>query len=148
MKLSAHFTLAELCHSQTADRLGIANTPDTQALRNLTALAAGLEVVRELVQSPIVVSSGYRSPAVNKLVGGASDSQHMTGSAADITTPGFGSPSKLMDAIVLAGVSYDQCILEFASATDPSKGWVHISFSARNRRQALIIDRSGVRAYA
>jgi hypothetical protein len=52
-----------------------------------------------------------------------------------------------MEAIVKAKLPYDQCILEYASLSDDSKGWVHISFSERNRRQALIIDHNGTRDY-
>ncbi len=148
MKLTEHFSLEEFVHSQTADRLGLCNTPDAITVQRLRSVAHGLEMIRTLIQCPITVSSGYRSTLVNRAVGGAASSQHLTGHAADITAHNFGSPRDLMDAIVKAKLPYDQCILEFASLSDDSKGWVHISFSERNRRQALVIDHNGTRDYA
>ncbi len=145
MNLSDNFTLAELTHSQTADRLGLDNTPDSTVVIHLTRLAQGLEKVRNLVQCPILISSGYRAPLVNKAVGGAAKSQHVDGHAADITAPTFGSPRKLMAAIVAARLPFDQCILEYANK---GGGWVHISFTPTPRGQALVIDDTGTRPYA
>jgi hypothetical protein len=104
-------------------------------------------MIRTLIQCPITISSGFRSLLVNRAVGGAQGSQHLTGHAVDITAHNFGPPRDLMEAIVKAKLPYDQCILEYASLSDDSKGWVHISFSERNRRQALIIDHNGTRDY-
>lgn len=148
MQLTRNFTLEEFCHSQTADRLGLSNQPTANIVQHLMTTAHGLEQVRTLTQSPIVISSGYRSHLVNKAVGGAQESQHLTGQAADITAPGFGTPRQLMEAIYKAKIPYDQLILEFASLLDASRGWVHISFGERNRRQALVIDHAGTREYA
>jgi hypothetical protein len=147
MKLTDHFTLAELCHSQTADRLGLDNTPPPDVIKRLTATAHGLEMIRALVQCPITISSGYRSPRVNAAVHGAPSSQHMTGMAADITAPGLGRPKDLMDAILHARIHipFDQCILEFAGQ---GGGWVHVSFADKPRGQALVVDRDGTRVYA
>jgi zinc D-Ala-D-Ala carboxypeptidase len=144
-QLTEHFSLAELTHSQTASRLGLDNTPDAVITQHLVRLAQGLEQVRALVRCPIVISSGYRSPLVNKAVGGAAKSQHVDGHAADITAPTFGSPRKLMAAIVAARLPYDQCILEYANK---GGGWVHISFTPTPRGQALVIDDTGTRPYA
>lgn len=141
MKLTEHFTLDELIHSQAAARLKLSNTPSPEIVSALTKLAHGLEMVRALVQCPIVVSSGYRSPKVNAAVGGSRTSQHMSGNAADITAPGHGSAADLMQAITSSIIPFDQCLLEFNS-------WVHISFSSNPRRQALVIDHDGTRAYA
>ena len=86
LSLSTHFTLTELTRSATAQRLGMDNTPDAQTLNNLRALATNvLEPLRQLYGSPIRVTSGYRSPDLNAVVGGAPSSQHMRGQAADIT---------------------------------------------------------------
>ena len=148
MQLTKNFTLEEMCHSQSADRLGLSNQPTANIVQHLMTTAHGLEQVRTITQSPIVISSGYRSQLVNRAVGGSSSSQHLTGHAADITAPGYGSPRQLMEAIYKAKIPYDQLILEYASVTDDSRGWVHISFGERNRRQALVIDQSGVREYA
>jgi len=145
VKLTDHFTLAELTHSQTADRLGLDNTPPPHIIPRLAATAHGLEMIRALVQYPINISSGYRSPAVNAAVGGAKASQHLSGHAADITAPWFGPPKRLMDAIIKAELPFDQVILEFAGQ---GGGWVHVSFTDNPRRQALVVDRDGTRVYA
>jgi zinc D-Ala-D-Ala carboxypeptidase len=142
MKLSTHFTLAEFTTSQTAARRGIDNTPPPEVMAALHRTALGLEMVRALIQAPIQITSGYRSPALNKAVGGSARSQHTRGEAADIVAPGFGTPSDLVRAIVgHPEIAFDQCILEFGS-------WCHISFTDKPRRQALIIDRSGTRMFA
>lgn len=145
VKLTDHFTLAELTHSQAADRQGLDNTPPPEVITRLTATAHGLEMIRALVQCPLVISSGYRSPAVNAAVGGAKSSQHLTGQAADITAPWFGPPRRLMDAIIKAALPFDQVILEFAGQ---GGGWVHVSFSDQPRGQALVVDHDGTRVYA
>lgn len=141
MQLSQHFTLDEMVFSQTASRMGISNDPPIEVVANLKRTAAGLELVRILLNAcPIHVNSGYRSPQVNAEVGSKSTSQHLTGQAADITCPSFGSPERIMMEIVNSSIEYDQCILEFSN-------WVHISFSDKPRKQALIIDHKGTRAY-
>jgi len=146
MNLSDNFSLAELTHSQTADRLGLPNVPGPTELAALRRTAQGLEAVRALVGKPIAVSSGYRAPLVNKAVGGKPTSQHTRGEAADITCPAL-NPALLMKAIVNSNrVQYDQCILEFYKPT--GGGWVHISFTDAPRRQALVIDATGARPYA
>lgn len=137
-RLSAHFTLAELTVSQAAARKGLDNTPPIEVMPALRLLALGLEGIRILLGAPIIVNSGYRSPAVNAAVGGSPTSQHMRGEAADIICPGFGSPRAVATRIVEAGIDYDQCIVEFGA-------WVHVSFVRHGRRQALIIDHAGTR---
>lgn len=143
MKLTDHFTLEELTHSQTAARLGLDNDPPPDVVDALTRTAHGLEMVRVLLQAPILVSSGYRSPLVNRAVGGAANSQHILGEAADLTAPGFGPPEMIVRAIMISTrpIPYDQLIVEYGR-------WVHISFSREPRHQALVIDHSGTRAFA
>lgn len=138
--LSPHFTLDEFTLSQTAERQGIDNMPPGHIIDKMRRTAQGLEAVRmRLGGCPIVISSGYRCPTLNAVVGGSATSQHMTGEAVDFTAPRFGSPREIADALVDAGVEYDQLILEFDR-------WVHISFVQHGaRRQALIIDRAGTR---
>ncbi len=139
MNLSPNFTLSEFTVSQEAARRGIDNTPPSSVMGALARTARGLESVRErLGGSPVVVTSGYRSLALNAAVGGAAGSQHMRGEAADIIVPRFGGPAEVAKALRDSGIEYDQLILEFGR-------WVHISFSDKPRRQALIIDRSGTR---
>ncbi|WP_338847887.1 D-Ala-D-Ala carboxypeptidase family metallohydrolase [Massilia sp. W12] len=129
MKLSNHFSLEELCSSQTAARKGIDNTPGAAVIENLTKLAAALEKVRALVGQPIAVSSGYRSPALNAAIGGARNSAHCYGLAADIFAPGM-PPLILARAIKSSKIQYDQLIYEGT--------WVHIGLSSgQQRRQNL-----------
>jgi hypothetical protein len=133
MKLSEHFTLEELTFSQEAARRGLNNDPPPRIVENLTFLAARLEEVRALLQAPMVVSSGYRSPAVNDAVGGSATSQHRFGLAADFCAPVFGDPFEVATAIAASPIQVDQLILEFGR-------WVHVSFVRNNpRRQALSI---------
>lgn len=143
MKLSPNFSLDELTRSDYASRHGLENEPDAKAIENLKRLAALLEQVRTLCNTPIIVSSGYRSPAVNAGVGGSKTSQHMFGCAADIRALRM-SIGDLMKKVVGSDIKYDQIILEFNS-------WVHISVpnspTTAPRRQALIIDRAGTRTY-
>lgn len=136
--LSEHFTLEEMTASQTAARWGIDNTPDSLAKAALRDLCANiLEPLRAKV-GPIRVSSGYRAPEVNKRVGGAATSQHCFGQAADITVPGMSVPD-LFNLIRKSPLPFDQVIEEYGT-------WVHVSYSSRNRRQALIARRVGGRA--
>ena len=132
MQLSAHFTLERLTHSETALRRGIDNTPPTELLQNLSALALGLEEVQRLLGHPIEISSGYRCPALNAAVGGSTASQHVQGLAADFVCPDFGPPLDVARAIGVSAIAFDQCILEFGN-------WVHLSFSAQPRIRLLTI---------
>lgn len=140
-RLSEHFTLDEFTLSQTAIRCGIPNDPPASVMPALERTAAGMEMVRELLgDAPILVSSGYRSPELNMLVNGQHGSQHLLGEACDFTAPNFGTPEDIVRTIVGSDLPYDQVIWEHAR-------WVHISFSDRNRRQALIIDNAGTRPW-
>lgn len=141
MNLSPHFTLDEFCTSQTASRLGISNDPPLEVVANLKRTAQGLERVRAVLNNNAIhINSGYRSLKVNAAVGSKATSQHVTGEAADFICPTWGTPDKIMRAIVDSAIDYDQILLEFDA-------WVHISFSDKNRRQALVIDHSGTHAY-
>lgn len=135
MKLSENFTLDELTFSQMAVRRGLDNAPYPDTITNLKYLALLLEQVRTLVNGPIRVSSGYRSPAVNAAVGGSPNSAHLAGLAADITTPSM-SPRILALTIAQSAIPYDQVINEFGS-------WVHFGVSTgAPRRQVLTATRS------
>ena len=129
MSLSPHFSLAELIASQVATRKGIDNTPAPAIVANLTRLAALLEQVRALVGAPIAISSGYRSPALNKAVGGAASSAHVLGLAADISTAKL-TPKALALLIRQSDIAFDQLIYEGT--------WVHIGLlTGAPRRQVL-----------
>ena len=131
--LTLHFTLAELTHSQTADRLGIDNTPSAEIIDNLTRTAQTLERVRVLLGSrPIIVSSGYRSPDLNRVVKGARASAHLFGLAADFICPGYGTPLQICKAIAASNIDFDQIIQEGT--------WVHLGLAKageKPRRQVL-----------
>lgn len=138
MNLSPNFTLAEFTKSQTATRLGIRNTPSpaaTEAMRRLCL--AILEPLRTRVGGPIVVTSGYRSVALNRAIGGSATSQHSKGEAVDIERPGM-SNFDLARAIEASGLDFDQLILEAYVPGKPGSGWVHVSHrQGANRRQVL-----------
>lgn len=141
MYLSNNFTLAEFTQSQTALRSSINNTPPPELLPALKRTAQGLEQVRErLGNKPIIVSSAYRCPLLNTLIGSKPSSQHISGQAVDFKCPSFGTPAQIVRKLVGSGIAYDQCILEFGA-------WVHVSFSDTPRMQALVIDATGTRAY-
>lgn len=140
MKLSEHFSLDEFVVSQTAVRQHIDNTAPGEAVINLTKLAAMLEQVRTLLGHPLMISSGYRCPALNAAVGSSSSSHHLLGGAADFTCLAFGKPLAVARAIEASDIPFGQLIHEFGS-------WVHISIlpvqSKINR--VITIDRSGTR---
>jgi zinc D-Ala-D-Ala carboxypeptidase len=138
MQFSEYFTLAEFTASQTADRIGASKSPPPAVLARLERTAQLLDVVRHALGQPILVSSGYRSPEVNKAVGGSPTSAHVLGYAVDFICPRFGSP--LVVARAISGnalLYYDQLIHEYGR-------WVHISFDPRFRRQDLTISGNGV----
>ncbi len=129
-QLSEHFSLAELTVSANAVRLGLDNTPPADILARLKTTAKQLEKVRDLLGGqPIIVSSGYRSPAVNRAAGGEKASAHLSGWAIDFTCPAFGAPLKICERIERSPLSFDQLIEEGT--------WVHISFDPRRRMQVL-----------
>ena len=125
-----HFTIKELVRSDTATRLGINNTPPASAVKALNALVDNvLDPLRDAWGGPIHVNSGYRSPRLNRIVGGTPSSQHQRGEAADITV---GSPARnrrLLALIKRLDLPVDQCIDE--------KGcrWIHVSHRAGHNRR-------------
>lgn len=144
-RLTEHFTLEELTVTQ-ATRLGYSNEPPANVLPNLLVTAKGLEEVRALANAPIAVNSAYRSLQVNAWVGSKPTSQHVKGQAADIVCPKL-TPKQLMALIYNSNIQYDQLLLEFSDPKTGLGGWVHISFAANPRREALTIDKSGTRRY-
>lgn len=127
-----YFTIAELCRSNTAERLGIDNQCNSEHADNLTVLVDNvLDPLREWYGKPLAVSSGFRCPALNKAVKGADTSQHMKGEAVDINT-GDRQQNKLLFEYIRKNLSFDQLIDESNFA------WVHVSFrEGENRKQVL-----------
>ena len=135
--MTPHFTLAELTHT---DHRSLDNTPNDAERANLQRLAEFLELVKvALGGKPIMVNSAFRSKAVNDAVGSKDTSQHRVGRAADIRVPGM-TPDKVVRALIATQLPYDQIIREYDA-------WTHISIADKPRRQALIIDRQGTRAF-
>ena len=133
--MTPHFTLAELTHT---DHRSLDNTPNPSELANLQRLAEFLEVVKTtLGGKPIMINSAFRSKAVNDAVGSKDTSQHRLGLAADFRVPGM-APDAVVRALL--HLPYDQIIREYDA-------WTHISIADKPRRQALIIDRQGTRAF-
>jgi zinc D-Ala-D-Ala carboxypeptidase len=126
-QLSPHFCLSEFTFSQAAVRLGLRNEPLSNHIANLGRLALVLEEARHaLGDVPLLISSGFRSAAVNKAVGGAVSppSAHLDGRAADFTAPAFGTPRQICQRLVDYGLTFDQLIFEGT--------WVHLGIAPFN----------------
>lgn len=124
-KLSEHFTLGEAVRSQFAARNGIDNTPPDEIIPKLIFVAEHvLEPVRAKF-GPFSPSSWYRSPLLNHAIGGAPNSQHTRGEAADIVIPG--RTTKEIAQFVAASIAFDQLILECWNEDEPDSGWAHVS---------------------
>lgn len=135
--LSANFTIEEFERSQTAIRHGIPNRMTASDLDNARRLAERvLQPIRDQF-GVTVVTSGYRSPEVNQRIGGARNSQHMTGQAADIRVPGMSNYD--LAVWIRANLDYDQLILEAYTPGEVNSGWVHVSYVGpeENRKENL-----------
>lgn len=134
MQLTEHFTLSDFTYSSKAQEHEIDNTPSSDIIEQLKSTAAGLERLRHALLNPILISSGYRCPALNAIVGGQPTSQHMKGEAADFICPKFGTPREiafyLSDKLGMLGV--DQLIMEGT--------WIHASFTLQPRGQLLTLS--------
>lgn len=141
MNLTPHFTLEELIHSDTAKAKGIDNKPTRTEIANLMRLAQTLEEVRNVLGGKtIIISSGFRGEALNKVVGGVADSAHSHGLAADFICPAYGSPYEICKVISESGVMFDQLIYEIG----PRSHWVHLGLRAGNQRREVLTWKSGV----
>jgi len=158
MKLTEHFTLEEFEYSATAIANGIDNHCPTTLIPNLVNLCNQvLEPLRQHLGTPVIISSGYRCPELNRLIGGAANSQHMTGEAADIilaatvpgssaaglsaTVPGSSAAGLKESFIWLADTTrFDQLILE----TNATARWIHVSCridDTLNRQHAFTLKK-------
>ena len=133
--MTPHFTLAELTHT---DHRSLDNTPNAAELANLKRLAEFLEIVKTtLGGKAVMISSAFRSKAVNDAVGSRDTSSHRLGLACDFRVPGM-APDAVVRALL--HLPYDQIIREYDA-------WTHISIADKPRRQALIIDKAGTRPF-
>ena len=135
MKLSPHFTLGELTKTKhvTAD----GNIPSHVVIENLKRLCPWLEELRRRYNEPIIINSGYRSPAVNKLAGGSNTSNHLTGCAVDIRCAGkeqmIRYASILLDIADGTKQDYDELLLE----QHGSVCWLHFAVRPKDNRRKI-----------
>ena len=146
MQLSEHLSLAEVTRSESAKRKGISNMPTPEHIENFKLLAENIfEPIRNHFGKPIYISSGYRSEALNKAVGGAKSSQHCKGEAIDIDMDGNanGVTNKMVFDYIKDNLNFDQLIWEFGTTSNPD--WVHVSYNSdgKQRKQILRAVKSG-----
>ena len=152
IRLSKHFMLSEFLRSSTATARGIDNTPGASAIGTmpaspktaieiisyLQALCVNvLEPLREYFNCPIVISSGYRCPALNKAVGGASNSQHILGEACDIRIPNEAAGKKWF-AWMKDNLPFDSLIWEKSSPSS-TKHWIHVSYRQNSEQRKNVV---------
>ena len=131
MLLTPHFSLAEL----TVTKTNLDNTPSKEVIEVLRTTAFYMEKVREILGNvAITINSGYRSPDVNRQVGGTSNSSHTYGYAVDFTAYGH-TPLTISNILSKSNLKFDQLIYE--------KTWVHISFDPRMRGELLTLKGKG-----
>ena len=130
MKLTEHFKLEEFTHSPTATQLKIDNSVPGDLMPNVKLTAIKLELVRQALGKPIIITSGYRCPLLNARVGGVSTSAHTKGLAVDFHSA-YGTPKEICQRLIDAGVQFDKLIQEHNQ-------WVHIGFSPSNNRQIVL----------
>lgn len=139
--VKTNFTLKELTRSTTATNLGMDNLPTPEHKANLGRLTRSLELIRTLLgDNPMIITSGYRSPQLNTVIGGSKTSMHCHGLAADFVCPRFGTPEEIVQKIANSDIEFDQLILEQVGG----KEWVHFGLPKANyRRQVLRINDKG-----
>lgn len=139
IQLSTHFKLSEFLRSETASARGIDNTPSIEVVSNLQQLCIHvLEPLRAYFNTPIVVSSGYRSPALNKAVGGSTTSQHMTGEAADLRIPSE-AVGKEWFKWIMDNCKFHQLIWE-KDTPSSAHHWIHVCFKQDGGNKQQVIE--------
>lgn len=137
----SYFTLKEFTRSSTAEARGISNNPTPQHQQNIQMLISNvLDPLREKFGKPIIISSGYRSQALNKAVGGSSTSQHCKGQAADIVAQNPADNALLFN-IISSTLPFDQLIWE--KGNDAYPAWVHVSFASSGNRKEKLKTKDG-----
>ena len=143
MKLTTNFSLAELTASQVAARKGIPNNPTAGQIENLKKLCESiLQPIRNHYDSPVIISSGFRTPELCVLINSSINSQHAKGQAADLQV--IGVDNKALAKYIKENLDFDQLVLEFYKESEgPHSGWVHVSYVGKeNRKQSLTATRA------
>lgn len=136
--ISKHISLKEATKSNTAERLGIENFPDSPTLVNMQALAENIfEPLRNFVGGPIYITSFYRSPELNKAIGGSTRSQHCLGQAIDLDDVLGNATNKEMFDYIRYNLDFDKLIWEFGSEHNPA--WVHVSFRQEEENRGEVL---------
>ena len=144
MQLSKNLSLAEVMRSETAKRKGVSNMPTEAHIANFKLLAEKVfQPIREHFAVPIHISSGYRSAALNKAIGGSATSQHCSGEAIDIDMDGTTITNAEIFHFIKDNLEFDQLIAEFPVNSNPA--WVHVSYesSGKQRKQILVAKKVG-----
>lgn len=145
MKISEHLDLSEVTRSDMAKRKGISNMPTPEHIENFKKLAQNIfEPIRKHFGVPIMISSGYRSKALNTAIGGSLTSQHFTGEAIDIDMDGTanGVTNKMVFDYIKGNLNFDQLIWEFGTKDAPD--WVHVSFESTGKQRKQILKATKV----
>jgi sugar/nucleoside kinase (ribokinase family) len=142
--VTPHVSYKEVVRSDTAKRKGIKNIPDKKQLASIRILCRKVfEPVREHFGVPIFISSCFRSPKLNKAIGGAKNSQHLAnnGAAMDLDADIFGKVTNTeIGDYIRENLDFDQLIYEDWQKDDYA--WIHVSFNlAKNRNQTLVMER-------
>ena len=141
MQLSKHFKLSEFTKSQIAARHGLKNLPGAGEVKNLeTVCYEILEPVRAKFEKPVLITSGFRSLEVNRILGSSDGSQHCKGQAVDFEIGGI--PNIKVAYWIQANCDFDQLILEYYQPDVDQSGWVHVSYNEKgaNRKKVLTFD--------
>lgn len=131
IQLSRNFYLDELINSNTATRLNIDNTPSKLEFLHLLESVENLwQPFRDILGTPMLISSGLRTPKLNDAVGGAMTSAHLFGYAIDFTSPAYGNPRAIVNLVrkYKSSLKFDQCIYEYGR-------WVHLAYKNKYGRQ-------------
>ena len=149
MKITEHITYHEACHSFTAKRLGIPNTPSEYQMWNMVVLATEVfEPLRRWVGGPIKINSFFRSPDLNRAIGGSTKSQHCEGRAIDLDDVYGHKTNSEMFEYITKNLDYDQLIWEFCDDNNPD--WVHVSYvdhDTNRKRNLRAVKKEGKTIY-
>lgn len=150
-KISNHISMVEATRSNTASRLGLPNVPDADTISRMETVAKEVfEPLREWVGEPIKINSFYRSPELNKAIGGSKKSQHCKGEAIDIDDTYCSATNAEMFTYIKNNLDFDQLIWEFGNSSNPD--WVHVSYVSpeenRNKILAASKDANGKTMYS